>query len=234
MVIENDYPNLGQMTFYEVPLDAATKLLGPTAIIEALERNPDFATLRTLLRNPRVGDNILYRIGEHDVYFIPVYTAREGGVVTQLGTVAAIGAAFDGEYYVGFGDTPKEAFEQYLLELSGVSVKQLPDLEPKPGPGPAIIGQGINKQILNIFSDNGISVVTPDGIPSLFKFKEFQLEDNTDPETVQSVVNDFISTWMKSFDVTRIYYWTDETSVNYGAVINVNGVSELHYITIIK
>ena len=243
MVIRNNFENLGEMVFYEVPLNATTKLLGPTAILEALERNPDFATLRTLLRNPRVGDNILYRVGDHDVYFIPVYTAGAGGVVTNLGTVAAIGAAFDGEYYVGFGDTPEEAFEQFLLELSGVSVKQLPDPEPKPGPeppepaapaGPVIISQGVNEQILDIFSDNGISVVAPEEIPSLFKFKEFQLGEDTDPETVQSVVDDFINTWMKSFGVTRIYYWTDETSVNYGAVINVNGVSELHYITVQK
>ena len=77
-------------------------------------------------------------------------------------------------------------------------------------------------------------MVTPEEIPSLFKFKEFQLGEDTDPETVQSVVDDFINTWMKSFGVTRIYYWTDETSVNYGAVINVNGVSELHYITVQK
>ncbi|MBE19061.1 MAG: hypothetical protein CMO11_03680 [Thaumarchaeota archaeon] len=239
MVVRNNFENLGEMIFYEVPLDATTKLLGPTAILEALERNPDFATLRTLLRNPRVGDNILYRVGDHDVYFIPVYTAGAGGVVTNLGTVAAIGAAFDGEYYVGFGDTPEEAFEQFLLELSGVSVKQLPDPEPKPGPEPEIvrpdiIREGINEQILDIFSDNGISVVTPEEIPSLFKFKEFQLGEDADSETVQSVVDDFINTWMKSFDVTRIYYWTDGNSVNYGAVINVNGVSELHYITILK
>ena len=244
MIIQNDFENLGRMVFYEVPLNATTKLLGPTAILEALERNPDFATLRTLLRNPRVGDNILYRVGDHDVYFIPVYTAGAGGVVTNLGTVAAIGAAFDGEYYVGFGDTPEEAFEQFLLELSGVSVERLPDPEPPgPGPGPEIrpeivrpdiIIEGVNEQILHIFLDNGISVVKPEEIPSLFKFNEFQLEEDADPETVQSVVDDFINTWMKSFDVTRIYYWTDENSVNYGAVINVNGVSELHYITILK
>jgi len=186
----------------------------------------------------------LYRVGDHDVYFIPVYTAGAGGVVTNLGTVAAIGAAFDGEYYVGFGDTPEEAFEQFLLELSGVSVERLPDPEPPgPGPGPEIrpeivrpdiIMEGVNEQILHIFLDNGISVVKPEEIPSLFKFNEFQLEEDADPETVQSVVDDFINTWMKSFDVTRIYYWTDENSVNYGAVINVNGVSELHYISIKK
>ena len=100
MVVENDLSNLGKMQFYEVPLDSETKLLGPTSVREALDRDPDFAQLKTLLRNPRIGDNILYRVGEHDTYFIPVYTAGAGGVVAQLGTIAAVGAGFTGEYYV--------------------------------------------------------------------------------------------------------------------------------------
>ena len=104
------------MQFYEVPLNSTTKLIGPTAVREALDRDPEFAQLKTLLRNPRIGDNILYRVGEHDVYFIPVYTAGAGGVVAQLGTIAAVGAAFTGEYYVGLGDTQEEAFEAYLAE----------------------------------------------------------------------------------------------------------------------
>jgi len=121
MVVENDVPNLGHMQFYEVPIDSDTKLLGPTSVREALDRDPDFAQLKTLLRNPRIGDNILYRVGEHDTYFIPVYTAGAGGVVAQLGTIAAVGAAFTGEYYVGLGDTQESAFEAYLQKLSGVA-----------------------------------------------------------------------------------------------------------------
>jgi len=72
MVVENDKPNLGDMQFYEVPIESDIKLLGPTSDREALDRDPDFAQLKTLLRNPRIGDNILYQVGEHDTYFIPV------------------------------------------------------------------------------------------------------------------------------------------------------------------
>src|SRR5205807_1984135 len=95
MTVQNDLPDLGKMQFYQVPLDSKTKLLGPSAVREALAKDPDFAQLQTLLRNPRIGDNILYRIGNDDVYFIPIYTAGSAGVVTQLGTIAAVGAAFD-------------------------------------------------------------------------------------------------------------------------------------------
>ena len=121
MVVENDLSNLGDLQFYEVPLNSTTKLIGPTAVREALDRDPEFAQLKTLLRNPRIGDNILYRVGAHDVYFIPVYTAGAGGVVAQLGTIAAVGAAFNGEYFVGLGDTQEKAFEAYLKKVSGVA-----------------------------------------------------------------------------------------------------------------
>jgi len=63
MIVENDLPNLGKLQFYEVPLNSTTKLIGPTAVNQALERDTDFAQLKTLLRNPRIGDNILYRVG---------------------------------------------------------------------------------------------------------------------------------------------------------------------------
>ena len=230
MILENDFDDLGQMTFYEIPLDANTKLLGPTAILEALERNPEFKTLRTLLRDPRVGDNILYRIGDHDVYFIPVYTAGSGGVTTQLATIAVIGATFTGEYYMGFGDTPIEAFEQFLLELSGVQVDE--PLQPRV---PVFSDdKGIETQITEILSANGITVVNPDEIPSLFKFKEKELSYNSDSETIQLIMNDFIKNWITPYDNTRVYSWEDEDTINYGSVVNINGVSELHYISITK
>ncbi|NIM44832.1 MAG: hypothetical protein GTN80_03210 [Nitrososphaeria archaeon] len=121
MVLRNDYDHLGEMVFYEVSLEAETKLLGPTGVLEALEKNSDFAQLKTLLRSPRIGDNILYRVGDHDVYFIPVYTAMAGGVVTEQAVIASVGAAFTGEYFVGLGDTAEDAFEAYLSQLAGVA-----------------------------------------------------------------------------------------------------------------
>jgi len=48
MVVQNDTPDLGHMHFYEVPIESETKLLGPTSVLEALDRDPDFAQLKTL------------------------------------------------------------------------------------------------------------------------------------------------------------------------------------------
>ena len=122
MVVENDLENLGDLQFYEVPLNSTTKLIGPSAAREALEKDPEFATLKTLLKNTRIGDNILYQVGDHDVYFIPVYTSGASGVVAQIGTIAVVGAAFNGEYFVGLGDTQEEAFNAYLKKVFWCSI----------------------------------------------------------------------------------------------------------------
>lgn len=130
MVVRNDPPHLGQMLFYAVPIDSPTKLLGPTAVLEALNKNPEFAQLRTLWGNKsRVGDTIFYRVGEQDVYIIPVYTAGAGGVVTELGIVAAIGAAFTGDYYVGLGSNVYEAYRNFLTRVANVTTTAPPPSE---------------------------------------------------------------------------------------------------------
>jgi len=121
MVVQNNLESFGKMIFYSVPLDSATKLLGPGTARDALEKDPAYAKEKGLLRNTRVGDSLLYRIGNQEVYFIPVYTAStSGGGVIQLGTIAAVGASVTGNAYVGLGDTPQLAFENYLLKAAGL------------------------------------------------------------------------------------------------------------------
>jgi hypothetical protein len=121
MVVQNNMENFGKMIFYSVPLDSATKLLGPGAARDALEKDPAYAKEKSLLHNTRVGDSLLYRIANQEVYFIPVYTAStSGGGVIQLGTIALVGASATGNVYVGLGDTPQQAFENYLLKAAGL------------------------------------------------------------------------------------------------------------------
>ncbi|MDQ6865040.1 MAG: UPF0182 family protein, partial [Thermoproteota archaeon] len=121
MVAQNNLENFGKIIFYSVPLDSATKLLGPGAARDALVKDPAYAKEQSLLRNTRVGDSLLYRIGNQEVYFIPVYTAStSGGGVIQLGTIGAVGASVTGTVYVGLGATPQQAFENYLLKAAGL------------------------------------------------------------------------------------------------------------------
>ena len=229
MTVQNDLDNLGNLQFYEVPLNSTTKLIGPTAVREALDRDPDFAQLKTLLRNPRIGDNILYRVGDHDVYFIPVYTAGAGGVVAQLGTIAAVGAAFNGEYFVGLGDTQEEAFEAYLKKVSGVaSTATTVDsnyIE-------LLKGDRINI-IKSIFEENGITVAEPTSIQIPLSFDEgdqFFFTEN-DRATTEKFLNQFIDDFVKPRS-DRVFMWQEENNLNVGTIFVKDGISELHYVSI--
>ena len=228
MVVQNDTPNLGHMQFYEVPIESATKLLGPTSVREALDRDPDFAQLKTLLRNPRIGDNILYQVGEHDTYFIPVYTAGAGGVVAQLGTIAAVGAAFTGEYYVGLGDTQESAFEAYLQKVAGIA----------PTASAASGGMGIvlDKDarldaVLAIFEGKGIIISTPTTIqfPLSFSIGDTAFYSKADLKSTTELVSEFIG---KAGVGKRILMWEEENRINFGFIKVVDNTSELHYIAI--
>ena len=229
MVVENDLANLGNLQFYEVPLDSETKLIGPTAVREALDRDPEFAQLKTLLRNPRIGDNILYRVGDHDVYFIPVYTAGAGGVVAQLGTIAAVGAAFNGEYFVGLGATQEEAFEQYLKKVSGVaSTTTTADDDYV-----ELIKDDRINIIKSIFEKEQIIISEPTSIQIPLSFNEgeifFFTEDDL-PDT-ELFLSEFIDDFVKPRS-DRVFMWEVDAILNIGTVYVKDGLPEIHYVSI--
>jgi hypothetical protein len=229
MVVENDLRNLGDLQFYEVPLNSTTKLIGPTAVREALDKDPDFAQLKTLLRNPRIGDNILYRVGEHDVYFVPVYTAGAGGVVAQLGTIAAVGAAFTGEYYVGLGNTQQEAFEAYLQKVSGLvnsnAVEDENFVELKRPDRVDIIK--------SIFVNEGIEISEPTKIQVPLSFNEgdiffFTENDRKDTEAfLMKFIDDFVKPRSE-----RVFMWEENKQLNIGTIVVKDNIPEMHYVSV--
>jgi len=227
MVVQNNYPNLGEIEFYQVPLDSTKKLLGPTAVLEALQKDEFFATQKTLLSSAggvREGDKILYRIGDHDVYFIPVYTAKAGGVITQLGLVAAVGATFTGETFIGLGTTPEEAFTNYLAKISGTEVTSVE----------GIGATARREQIEKIFSDNKLRIVEPNQINPDLIFNDGNVTYLADHqfENAKSFVELFIQKWNSEANGGRIIKWTQENTINFGVIVNVQGVVEMHYFSI--
>ena len=228
MVVENDLANLGNLQFYEVPLNSTTKLIGPTAVREALDRDPEFAQLNTLLRNPRIGDNILYRVGDQDIYFIPVYTAGAGGVVAQLGTIAAVGAAFNGEYFVGLGDTQQEAFEAYLKKVSGVTTAVAANEEF------IELDRAARVDIIKaVFEENEITVAEPTSIqvPLAFNQGEIFFFTEDEREDVEELLLGFIDDFVKP-RTERVFVWDDDDDFNVGTIIVRDDVPEMHFVTI--
>jgi uncharacterized membrane protein (UPF0182 family) len=226
MTVQNDLPNLGKMEFYQVPLDSKTKLLGPSSVQEALNKDSDFRQLKTLLQNPRIGDNILYRIGDQDVYFIPVYTAGAGGVVTQLGTLAAVGAAFDGDYFVGLGSTPQQAFAAYLSKLAGVT----------PANVTTTISLDMSTRIAtiqSILADDKLTVITPISIQFPLTFEEGKISflQQSDLEDTKKLISSFVKNFVQP-KTDRIIFWQKNDTINLGTIVVVDNVPELHYISI--
>ena len=228
MIVENDLSNLGNLQFYEVPLNSTTKLIGPTAVREALDRDPDFAQLKTLLRNPRIGDNILYRVGTHDVYFITVYTAGAGGVVAQIGTIAAVGAAFTGEYFVGLGETQEKAFEAYLKKVSGVAPIATVDAD-----SVELVRSDRIDIIKSIFEENEIKIAEPTSIQVPLSFNEGQLfffTENDRADTEEFLFK-FIDDFVKPRS-DRVFIWQEERNLNIGTIFVKDGIPEMHYVSI--
>ena len=232
MTVENDLASLGKMTFFSVPGDSPVKLLGPTGAKETLEKDVDYKSLRTLLSNPRTGENILYRIGDFEVYFIPVYTSNTGGgVVSQTGTIAAVGAAsVTGTYYVGLGDTAVEAFQNYLLKVSGVAPVEQPGVD---GNQTVVLdkGQRIAK-LEQVFVSSNITVVKPTAISAPVSFNEgesrYLLE--SDYADAEAAIQAFVAE--HGAGATRVFLWEEEGRVNFGFLTEVSGVVENHYLSI--
>lgn len=228
MIVENDLPTLGNLQFYEVPLNSTTKLIGPTAVREALDRDPDFAQLKTLLRNPRIGDNILYRVGTHDVYFITVYTAGAGGVVAQIGTIAAVGAAFNGEYFVGLGETQEKAFEAYLKKVSGVAPTEILDAD-----SIELVRSDRIDFIKSVFEENEITIAEPTSVQVPLSFNEgalFFFTEN-DREETEEFLSKFIDDFVKPRS-DRVFLWYEGNNLNIGTVFVKDGIHEMHYVSI--
>ncbi|MBO3797603.1 MAG: UPF0182 family protein [Thermoproteota archaeon] len=224
MVVRNDYPHTGEMFFFKVPLESETKLLGPTAINEALDRNPDYAALKTLLRNPRVGNQIFYRIGDYDVFFIPVYTAPGGGVVTQLGTIATVGADFSGEYYVGLGSTVAESFRAFLSRVAGVEA---------PPPPPEESEEERVSRLVKVFEEAGLMVLSPTAVnPDVsFHYGSTRYISDDDWTGVQLALKRILEL-CDTHQVKRVFVWRVDGKMNIGILVRVEDVVELHYVTV--
>jgi len=218
MVVRNDYPNLGEKIFYKVPVGSEVKLLGPSAAREALERFAEFRKLRTLLENPRIGETILYQIGDYLVYVIPIYTSPAGGVVAQLGTIATVGAEFTGKYFIGLGSTPEESFNSFLKSLGGAA--------------PTITKIDLYNLTISILRGFKLRIMYPERINANLIFLEGNITYRS-PKLLREDLSRFISTWVAGKGLDRVLVWRLNNTVNVGSIFSEKGVIELHYVKII-
>ena len=229
MVVQNDLEDLGKMTFYSVPADSPVKYINPKTAKSTLQVDTEFKEAKKSLfgeTNAPIGETGLYKVGDYEVYFIPVF-ADTGG--KQIGIVGAVGAASaTGTYRVGLGDTPAQAFENYLQKLSGVA----PPGQPPAGNQTTPDRQGRIQDLEKVFSDAGLAVIRPTAISAPVEFMEEQAAYTADSDLAQAqaAIRGFIQEFAPQG--TRIYEWQKDTTVNFGILREVDGIVESHYISI--
>lgn len=218
MVVENDLQDLGKMTFYSA---SGAQLAGPKAAEGALVDDAEYKKLK----NPKLGENILYDVGGYPVYFIPAFTGAEG----QLGAVGAVGTNSNTQF-VGLGSTPAQAFENYLQKLSGV----VPPAQPPANTGNQTEpGRELRIAALEkIFADAGFQVVKPTTVSAPIGFMESEASYRVASEyagaeqKILAFIDGFIT------EGERVFEWRDGGKVNFGVLREVDGITESHYISI--
>ena len=142
-----------------------------------------------------------------------------------MGTIAAVGAAFTGEYHVGLGQTVEEAFNAYLAKLSGTAAPITPT---KLDRATKI------KSVVELFEEKGLEIVKPTAIsvPLTFLEKQVEYDEEGDFQDVKNAVDDFIKKWVTERGAKRILIWEQDENVNFGVVTVFDGITEAHYIAV--
>jgi hypothetical protein len=228
IVVQNELEDLGKMTFYSMAADSAVKFIEPATAKTVLADSPEYDAAKVPFEksSPLPGEKMLYRVGDHDVYFIPVFV---GSGSKQIGIVGAVGAAsVTGTYPVGLGDTPALAFENYLEKLAGVSAPGQPPAGNQTTPDRASKIQDLEK----VFMDAGLTVVKPTAISAPVGFREAQAVYRSDSDLgqAQAAIRDFIQEFAPQGG--RIYEWQQDATVNFGVLREFDGIVESHYISI--
>jgi hypothetical protein len=218
MFIAYGSDQLGKLNLYRIS-NSTTQLIGPSAALQAVETDDYVRTQLTLLPNYRLGNILLYLIGNHLYYFIPVYinTQVQNAVITKMAFIAVVDATTGAKVAVGADSS------QAYYAISGGT--------------PIILGSAERVTKLNsLFTDKEYSLVSPEKISANVEIRiaNITYTDETQWPSVSTTVNDFITNYCQKYGVTEIYYWTAQNgNLNFGVLVNTSGVVKLYYITVL-
>jgi len=208
---------VGKVNLYRIS-NSTTQLIGPSAALQALETDDYVRTQLTLLPNYRLGNILLYLIGDSLYYFIPVYinTEFQNAVITKMAFVTVVDAATGAKVAVG-----ADSSQAYYVISGGVPTK-VGDVERE-------------KKVKSLFTDKGYSLVSPTKLSANVDIHVANSTyiDEAQWSALSVTVNDFITNYCEKYNVTEVYYWiASDGSVNFGILVSVGGVVKLYYITV--
>jgi hypothetical protein len=217
MFIAHGTDQLGQINLYRIS-NSTTQLIGPSAALQAVETDDYVRTQLTLLPNYRLGNILLYLIGDHLYYFIPVYinTTVENAVITKMAFITIVDAATGAKVETGADSS------QAYYAISGGT--------------PVVLGSADReKKLSSLFTDKGYSLVSPTRISANVEIQTANLTytDESQWTSVSATVNDFITNYCQKYNVTEVYYWTaQDGGLNFGVLVSTAGVVKLYYVTV--
>jgi uncharacterized membrane protein (UPF0182 family) len=232
MVVQNNLESLGKMTFYLVPSNSSAKLISPESARTMFISDSEYNRLSQELKSsgngtgPIVANNVLYKVGDYEVYFTPVMINNG----ENIGSVGAVGAiSTNGTSYIGLGNTAKEAFVSYLQKLSGVSAVNASIVTSNHTANETLTRI---QQLERVFNGTGLTVVKPNMITTPLAFKEIEANYTTDSNfsQVEKAIKEFIEKFTENHG--RVFEWQEKTSINFGVLVNIEGIIENHYISI--
>lgn len=229
MVFQNDLEDLGEMTFYSMPTDSPVKFISSATAKTTFTGSIEYKEAKKALfgdTSPPLGEISLYKVGDHEVYFIPAFTTTGAKQVNLVGAIGAASAT--GAHLVGLGDTPTLAFENYLQKLSGV----LPAGHHPTGNQTAAEKQGRIKTIEKVFTEAGLTVVRPTAISAPVEFEEARVAYRSEPDLIpaQSAIHGFLLEFVP--EGGRVFEWQEGNVINFGVLREVDGIVENHYVSI--
>ena len=217
MFIAYGSDQLGNLNLYRLS-NSTTQLIGPSAALQAVETDDYVRQQLTLLPNYRLGNILLYLIGDHLYYFIPVYinTQVENAVITKMAFVTVVDATTGARVAVG-----ADSSQAYYAISGGV---------------PTVVGAADReKNLKSLFINKGYSLINPEKINANVEIQitNITYTDEAQWASVNSTVNSFITNYCQKYGATEVYYWTSSNGdINFGVLVSVSGVVRLYYITV--
>jgi hypothetical protein len=217
MFIAYGSDQLGKLNLYRIS-NSTSQLIGPSAALQAVETDDYVRTQLTLLPNYRLGNILLYLIGNHLYYFIPVYinTQVENAVIAKMAFIAVVDATTGAKVAVG-----ADSSQAYYAISGGTPVR---------------LESAARVQKLNsLFTDKEYSVVNPDKINANVEIRiaNITYTDETQWASVAATVNNFITSYCQKYNTTEVYQWTTpDGGLNFGVLVSTGGIVKLYYIQV--
>jgi hypothetical protein len=84
-----------------------------------------------------------------------------------------------------------------------------------------------------VFEENDIEIVTPTSlqIPISFKEGEISLFSHSDLDATNELLDKFVDDFVIP-STKRVLWWEEDQTVNIGTITIVDGIPELHYVSI--